>query len=148
MFGSASTIMDHTTTTPFSTSTSTSELEIALLSIMAFLFLLIIVLAFAVKFLHKLTSPKPFQNNLTLNYTKESNDLTITSEIVLSHNQTITNTIQINLDFSNFKKEQLIGKGSYGLVYMCSLPPKFEHKYAVKHMFSLNLDEVVYLVYF
>ena len=47
-------------------------------------------------------------------------------------------------DFSNFQKEDCIGKGSYGTVYAISLPPKFEKKYALKHMSSLNLTQVVF----
>lgn len=45
----------------------------------------------------------------------------------------------VSIDFRNFKREEAIGKGSYGTVYKCSLPPCFETKYAVKHIECSNV---------
>jgi hypothetical protein len=41
------------------------------------------------------------------------------------------------LDFSTYKKEKCIGKGSFGTVFLCTLPPDFKtRKFALKHLIS------------
>jgi len=46
----------------------------------------------------------------------------------------------VSIDFRNFRIEESIGKGSYGTVYKCSLPPSFEKNYAVKHIECENVS--------
>jgi hypothetical protein len=44
---------------------------------------------------------------------------------------------EAQLDFSNYKKEKCIGKGSFGTVFLCTLPPDFKtRKFALKHLIS------------
>ena len=50
----------------------------------------------------------------------------------------LVNSLEMPLDFSNFKKEKCIGKGSFGTVFLCSLPPDFKRKFALKHLNSIK----------
>jgi len=52
-------------------------------------------------------------------------------------------TVTIKLDFSKFNKEECIGKGSFGNVFKCSIPPDLKHKYAVKQIEILYAEAVI-----
>ena len=47
------------------------------------------------------------------------------------------------LDFNNFKKEVCIGRGGFGTVNLCSIPPDFNRKFVVKLLDSVPSKEVL-----
>ena len=57
--------------------------------------------------------------------------------------QTIRSTVNIKLDFSKFNKEECIGKGSFGNVFKCTIPPDLQQKYAVKQIEILCAEKVI-----
>ena len=78
------------------------------------------------------------ENNITVN---SDRSLLIKSEITSDY-QTIRSAVNIKLDFSKFKKEECIGKGSFGNVFKCSIPPDLQQKYAVKQIEILYVEKV------
>ena len=62
---------------------------------------------------------------------------TINMEMCMSETP-LVNSLEMPLDFSDFKKEKCIGKGSFGTVFLCSLPPDFKRKFALKHLNSIK----------
>jgi hypothetical protein len=92
----------------------------------------------ACKFICKKKFKCKIENNITVN---SDQSLLINSEITSDY-QTIRNTVTIKLDFSKFNKEERIGKGSFGNVFKCSIPPNLQHKYAVKQIETVYAEEV------
>jgi len=92
----------------------------------------------ACKHIYKKKSKCIIENNITVN---SDRSLLINSEITSDY-QTIRSTVHIKLDFSKFNKEECIGKGSFGNVFKCSIPPNIEHKYAVKQIETVYAEEV------
>ena len=78
------------------------------------------------------------ENNITVN---SDRSLLIKSEITSDY-QTIRSAVNIKLDFSKFNKEECIGKGSFGNVFKCSIPPDLQQKYAVKQIEILYVEKV------
>ena len=92
----------------------------------------------ACKYICKKKSKCIIENNITV---KSDRSLLKKSEITSDH-KTISSTVTIKLDFSKFNKEERIGKGSFGNVFKCSIPPNLQDKYAVKQIETVYAEEV------
>ena len=100
---------------------SNSSITIGLLSIFILVFLIVALIAL----IKKCFSKKP-------NHIEQQSNLLEMNEPLL------VNSLETPLDFTNFKKEKCIGKGSFGTVFLCSLPPDFKRKFALKHLNSIK----------
>ena len=52
----------------------------------------------------------------------------------------LSNSLNITVDFKKLRKESCIGKGSFGSVFMCTHPSYKERKFAVKHIFPNDVS--------
>ena len=64
----------------------------------------------------------------------------IISNKVVSNNFSLSNSLNITVDFKKLRKESCIGKGSFGSVFMCTHPSYKERKFAVKHIFPNDVS--------
>ena len=92
----------------------------------------------ACKHIYKKKSKCIIENNITV---KSDRSLLIKSEITSDY-QSLRSTVTIKLDFSKFNKEECIGKGSFGCVFKCTIPPDLQQKYAVKQIETVYAEEV------
>jgi hypothetical protein len=109
-----------------------------LICVVSCFILLIPFIIIACKYIYKQKSKCIIENNITIN---SDQSLLINSEITSDY-QTIRSSVHIKLDFSKFNKEERIGKGSFGNVFKCSIPPNLQHKYAVKQIETVYAEEV------
>ena len=74
---------------------------------------------------------------------KRKTDLKRTTSLKMSPLINKLDTHDQILDFNNFKKEVCIGRGGFGKVNLCSLPPDFNRKFVVKLLDSVPTKEVL-----
>ena len=74
---------------------------------------------------------------------KRKTDLKTKTSLIMSPLINKEDTHDQILDFNNFRKEICIGRGGFGKVNLCSLPPDFNRKFVVKLLDSVPSKEVL-----